>query len=267
MACLRRAPGATGSRVADAARFRFSTIAHAGRALLGPLSAESVEALLARIDLQPPGGGRPAVLDVGCGKGEILVRAMRRFGATGTGVDPNAAFLAEAGARAAGVALQNDIDLRCATLAEADVAPGAFELAICTGATHAFGDLEAALAGLAGLVRGHGWALLGHGYWQREPAVEYLAAFGGSASELAPLEATLGAAAASGWTLAAHHVSTQAEWDDYELAYAATVRTWLGAHPDDPDAPAFRARIETWSAAYDRWGRGTMGFVTLLLRR
>ena len=57
MACLRRAPGATGSRVADEARFRFSTIAHAGRALLGPLSAESVEALLARIDLQPPGGG------------------------------------------------------------------------------------------------------------------------------------------------------------------------------------------------------------------
>jgi len=253
--------------VADAARFRFTTIAHAGRALLGPLSAESVEGLLASIDLRPPGGERAAVLDVGCGKGEILVRAMRRFGATGTGVDPNPAFLSEAKARAAGVALQDDIDLRCATFDEAGLPPGAFDLAICTGATHAFGDLGAALAGLAGLVRGHGWAMLGHGYWRREPAAEYLAAFGGSADELAPLEATLGAAAGSGWTLAAHHVSTPAEWDDYELAYAATMRAWLGADPDDPDAPAFRARIETWSAAYDRWGRGTMGFVTMLLRR
>jgi hypothetical protein len=42
---------------------------------------------------------------------------------------------------------------------------------------------------------------------------------------------------------------------------------WLDAHPDDPDAPAFRARIEAWSAAYARWGRETMGFVTLVLAR
>jgi SAM-dependent methyltransferase len=249
------------------APYRFSTLAHAGRALLGPLSPAPVDALLARIELQPPAGGRPAVVDVGCGKGEILVRAMVRFGATGTGVDPNPAFLAEARARAADVALEHDIDLRCATLTEACVPPRAFDLAICTGASHAFGDLEAALAGLAPLVRGSGWALLGHGYWQREPAAEYLAAFGGSAGELAPLEATLGAAGRSGWTLPAHHVSTQAEWDDYERTYAATLRTWLGEHPDDPDAPAFHERIETWSSAYERWGRGTMGFVTMLLRR
>ncbi len=253
--------------MADATRFRYTTIAHAGRELLGPLSAESVEALLERVTPAPVAGRQPAVLDVGCGKGGILVRAMARLGATGVGIDPNPAFLAEARVRAAGASLVRGPELRCATLAETHLAPGAFDLAICTGAAHAFGDLDAALAGLVPPVCAHGRALVGHGYWRREPAADYLAAFGGTAGELAALEPTLAAAARSGWTLVSHHVSTHEEWDDYERGYAAAMRVWLTAHPDDPDAPAFRDRVEAWSAAYERRGRDTMGFVTMLLQR
>jgi hypothetical protein len=64
----------------------------------------------------------------------------------------------------------------------------------------------------------------------------------------------------------AHHASTREEWDDYERTYAAAMRAWLAAHPDDADAPEFRDRIETWAAAYERWGCETMGFVTMVLR-
>jgi len=245
--------------------YKFTTIAHHGRALLGPLSGASVDALLARVELALPPGTRPAVLDVGCGKGEILMRAARRFGATGTGVDPNPTFVADARARtrAAGVGAS----FHMLPFESAPVPRGGFDLVICTGAAHAFGDYARALAGCALLVRPRGWALVGHGYWRRPPAPEYLASFGGSEDEMAPLEDTLAAPAAHGWRVVAHHASTVEEWDDYELGYEAAVRTWLKARPDDPDAAAFQERIDRWYAAYERWGRETMGFVTIVMRR
>ena len=49
--------------------------------------------------------------------------------------------------------------------------------------------------------------------------------------------------------------------------YAANMRAWCGANAADPDAHVFRERIETWSRAYERWGRGTMGYALVLLRR
>jgi hypothetical protein len=45
------------------------------------------------------------------------------------------------------------------------------------------------------------------------------------------------------------------------------VRRFLDARPGHPEAAAMRERIDTWRAAYARWGRDTMGFVTLVLRR
>ena len=252
--------------MADAARFRYSTIAHAGRALLGPVSAESVESLLARVTL-PAAGTRPEVLDVGCGKGEILLRAMQRFGAAGVGVDPNEAFLAEARERARVLGIAEDLTLHACAWVDAPAPGGDTDLAICTGSTHAFGDLDAALAGLHGLVREGGWSLIGTGYWGAKPAAEYLALIGPEEGEMPTLDGALAAAERTAWRIEAHHESTLEEWDDYEHAYAAAMRHWVTANAADPDAAAFGARITAWSDGYTRWGRDTLGFTTLLLRR
>jgi cyclopropane fatty-acyl-phospholipid synthase-like methyltransferase len=245
------------------ARFRWTTIAHAGRALLGPLSAESVEALLARVGF-PAGAGRPGVLDVGCGKGEILLRAMQRLGARGTGVDPNEAFLDE---RARELGIAGDLSLHACRWADAPAREAPADLAICTGATHAFGDLDAALAGLRACVREGGLALVGTGYWRRPPAPEYLDLLGAVEGEMTTLDSTLAAAERAGWRVQARHASTLAEWDEYEHAYASAMRRWVATAGADPDAAAFGARIAAWSRGYERWGRETLGFATLLLRR
>ena len=62
-------------------------------------------------------------------------------------------------------------------------------------------------------------------------------------------------------------MSTQAEFDDYEHTYAASLRLALQARPDDPDTEAFHARIEAHVDAYERWGHDSFGFVTMVLRR
>ena len=258
-------------------RFRFSTIGHASHSLLGPASEASVDALLERVAVagaaSPAGaahastGAAPRILDVGCGKGEFLVRALERLGGTGVGVEPNPVFAEDARARIATRLVPGMAAVIESRLADALVAPGTFTLGICTGSLHAFGDWRAALHGMQRLVTPGGWALMGPGYWQQPPHPDYLAAFGGREDEQHSLLATLAIARELGWRLEACHESTATEWDAYEHAYAANVRAWCDTNAGDPDARVFRERIDVWARAYAKWGRVTMGYALVLLRR
>jgi len=244
--------------------YRFTTLAHAGRDLLGPVAAASLEAMLARVDAARVSGD---VLDAGCGKGEMLVRALERSAGRGLGIEPNPAFAAEARERIAHRLPAGRAAILETTLERSAIAGRTFALVICAGALHAFGDWRAALAGVCRLLAPGGLALLGPGHWKLSPEPGYLAAIRATADEQDTLPATLAAATEAGWTVEACHESTAADWDDYEHAYAANVRRWCDAHPADPDAAPFRERIERWSAAYERWGRDTMGYALVLLRR
>ena len=245
------------------ARWRFTTIAHAGRSLLGPVSQENALAMLARV----PARGRSRVLDVGCGKGALLVSALERWGGTGVGIEPNPAFAAEARARADERLGSGRVRVLDSEFSPDGLAGERFDVVICTGALHAFGGWDAALRGIAPLLAPGGHALLGPGHWRRSPAPEYLANIRIAAHELEVLSALMLRAGAAGWRALAVHESTPAEWDDYENGYAASVRGWCDANAGDPESPAFRARIDRWADAYARWGRVTMGYALVLLAR
>ncbi|MFC5034729.1 MULTISPECIES: hypothetical protein [Streptomyces] len=62
-------------------------------------------------------------------------------------------------------------------------------------------------------------------------------------------------------------VSTLQVWDDYEWSWTGSLSQWALDHPEHPDnGEALKAAAEhrhTWLHGY----RGTLGFVTLLLRR
>ncbi len=257
--------------------FRFTTIGHASHTLLGPASEASADALLERVALagaaSPAGaaytgtGTAPCMLDVGCGKGELLVRALEHLGGTGVGIEPNPAFADDARARIATRLVPGMAAIIESRLADARVAPRTFMLGICTGSLHAFGDWRTALRGMRRLVAPGGWALMGPGYWQQAPHPEYLAAFGGREDEQHSLLATLAIARELGWQVEACHESTTNEWDAYEHGYAANVRAWCDANAGDPDARVFRERIDVWARAYEKWGRETMGYALVLLRR
>lgn len=252
--------------------FRFTTIAHASHTFLGPVSEASVDALLARVAASGAGAGAAAagaarIIDVGCGKGELLVRALERLDGSGVGVEPNPAFADATRVRIAARLAPGTAAVIESRLENALVAPHTFTLGICTGSLHAFGDWRAALRGMQRLVTPGGRALMGPGYWQQPPHRDYLAALGGSEDEQHSLLATLAIAREEGWQVEACHESTTREWDTYEHAYAANVRAWCDANPADPDAKAFRERIDAWTRAYAKWGRGTMGYALVLLRR
>jgi SAM-dependent methyltransferase len=224
----------------------------------------SWDALLAQLPRDP---SIRSVLDVGCGKGDLLLRTVEATGATGVGVEPNPAFAADARERARRSPGGSRVTIVEAELSAARLPVEKFDLGICTGSIHVFGEWCDALRGMAPLVRGNGFAMMAPTYWQRAPHPDYLAAIEADEGEARSLASTIATAESANWHVLACHESTVEEWDDYEHTYAANMRAWCDANPDDPEAAGFRKRIDDWAAAYAKWGRETMGYALLLMQR
>jgi SAM-dependent methyltransferase len=239
---------------------RFSTIAHTDHRFLCPLSAAKAEELIDVMELS----ASDRILDVGCGKGELLVRIVERYAVAAVGIDPNPSFAAKAREaareRVPGAAVQIREER-----AES-YAPRDFRLAMAIGATHAYGGYRESLRALAKASRPGGQVLVGEGYWRRPPAAEYLAVMGADATEFTDHAGNVAAGCGEGLTPLYSRASSDDEWDHYEGLYARAMERHLAHHPDDPDHTEMRDKIRRWRDAYLRWGRETLGFGFYLFR-
>ena len=241
---------------------RFSTIAHLDIAILNPVGDRTLSEVAGRLRL--PARGR--VLDVGCGRGEWLIRLLERYRARGVGIDRSALLIDDARARARLRGVEDRVDFHVADARVFPIPPGTFDVAICLGATHALGLRDGALRALARAVRPGGQIVVGEGYWKTEPDPDYLALLEAERDEFTDHEGNSRAGRDVGLSLEAKWASSEAEWDAYEGAYAGGIRRYLSAHPDDPDADAMRERVDRWERGYQRWGRSTLGFGIYLFR-
>lgn len=184
------------------------------------------------------------VVDLGCGWGELMLRAAAR-GATGTGVEEEPAHLA----RGRTAAARRELDRRVRFVArKAADWRGSADRAMCIGSTHAFGGLEPTLRALAAIVPANGRALLGEGYWATEPTAAAAELFGDAIP--GPLGAVRETCITNGWRI--NHVSTASldEWDEFE----ATARAGLATE-----------HAEARKAEYESVYRGVLGFAYLVL--
>jgi cyclopropane fatty-acyl-phospholipid synthase-like methyltransferase len=242
---------------------RYSTIAHRDLAYCNPIDPATLEEAIDQLGL----GTGSRVLDVGCGKGALLVRLAERFGARCTGVDINAGFLAEGRAHAERQGVAASIELIEMEAASVALAPSSFDAGICIGASHALGGYAATLRELTRLVGSSGSILVGEGFWRRDPDPEYLDRLGATADELTTHDGNLAMAAQQGLEPRGAWVSSDRDWDRYEEAYARGIETYVATHPEDPDAAAMGERIRRWRETYLRWGRDTLGFALYLFAR
>lgn len=251
--------------VPSPARLRFTTIAHARHRVLSPLSEERIAWLLTTLDVSGL-FANPRVVDIGCGKAELALRIADRFHGSATGVDPNAAFLMEARDRANALGLGERFHAIESTAAESKLPEGAFDLACCVGSTHAFGGFAKTVGALSRLAVTDGLLLIGDGFWRRRPDAEYLTFLGATESEFVTHEENQARLRSQGLSTLAAWESSLEEWDAYESLYAASMASYLDAHPGDPDCAAFRQRIDGWRTMYLARGRETLGFGFYLCR-
>lgn len=242
---------------------RYSAIAHRAHDIANPLPPPKVDRVFALLDLAP--GAR--AVDLGCGKAEMLLRLVERYGVRAEGVDISPLFLAEARARVAQRAPHASVALHEGDASTYPLAEGAYDAAMCMGATHALGRLDRTIAVLARAARPGGWVLVGEGFWRKTPDSAYLAVTGIDREELRTHAENVDAGAAAGLVPIYAAVASEDDFDDYEWRHASGVESFAMAHPEDPDVPEMLARTRAWRAAYLRWGRETMGFSLYLFRK
>jgi len=243
-------------------REKLSAIAHRQHVYCNPFAPERIERIIELLRLAPD----DRAVDFGCGKAELAIRLIERFGVTVVAIDRSPRMIAEAKRRAHGRINEDRLILH-----EADGSsfggPARYALGICVGATHVFGRYIDTLKHLMRIVHPGGHVLVGEAYWKRKPERAYLEAMAAKAEDYAEHHENVCAAEKLGLVPLHAAVSSEEEWDDYEWRYSRSVEQYAMENPTDPDLPAMLNHIRAWRKTYLKWGRDTLGFGLYLFHR
>lgn len=236
---------------------RSFTIRESSHRVCNPFISEKLAILGQAISPSP--GTR--VLDLACGKGELLCTWARDHGVTGTGVDISTVFLDAARARAVELGVADRVGYVHAD-ASGHVADDPVGIAACIGATW----IGSGVAGTVELLRRSlapgGMMLIGEPYWRREPEVQ--ATLEGCQlarkDDLLPLPELLEQFGALGCDVVEMILADQDSWDRYVAAQWLNIRRWLDANPDDELADQMRAELAAGPVQHARYQREYLGW-------
>ena len=243
-------------------RWRFYDITHRDHTICNPLSVAKLDELVGLLDL--PAGAR--VLDIACGKAELLLRLAERYGIEGDGVDLSPYCVADARALA-----QRRVPGATLRFHEQDgkdfaAPPATYDLAACIGASWTFGGHRGTLQALSRWVRPGGLVAVGEPFWRRTPAASDLRDSGYTADSFATHAENVAIGVALDLVPLYALVSSEDDWDRYQgLRWRAAERHAL-AHPADPDLPAILARSRAGRDSYLRWERDAIGWAIYLFQ-
>lgn len=242
---------------------KFSFIAHRDHDYCNPVAAAKIERVL---DLMPLAEGARA-LDLGCGRAELALRIIERYGASVVAVERSPFMLDAARERAewTGALSKLHLDDRDIRAFRAD--PETFHLTVMLGA----GGIDGGMAGICRTLRGWtrpgGYVLVGEGYWKSKPAHEYLNVLGAQAGDCTDHHGNVQAGVDAGLVPLHAVTASDDEWDEYEWKYARAIERHASEQPGDADVPAMLERSRRWRDAWLRWGRDTLGFGVYLFWR
>ncbi|WP_329624833.1 class I SAM-dependent methyltransferase [Streptomyces sp. NBC_01255] len=234
----------------------------------GPLSEARATRMIERLAAEQPAD----VLDIGCGWGELLLRALENTpGAKGIGIDINAEDLA----RGRALAEERGLADRVLFVEESALGTdrGPVDAILCLGASQALCDPEGphepavALRELRRLVRPGGRVVLGEGFWEHTPTEEELAGMwpGAHTGDHLSLGALVDLAIEAGFRPAWIETASPDEWEEFESGYRYDTEVWLAAHPDHPLAAENRERVDRQRSSWLDGYRRALGIVYLTL--
>lgn len=242
--------------------WKYYGITHRNHLVCNPTS----EAKLAEFVGILPLDTNAHVLDIACGKGEQLVRVVKRHNATGVGVDISPYEVEEARLRVAQNNLQDRIEIIEGDGGNFTAAPNTFSLAMCIGASWIrdgyFGTIEA----LKSWVQPGGLIAIGEPFKLKEPDAEFVAVEPGLATNLVWHHENVAVAQRAGLIHLYSMVSNQDDWDRYESLNMLSAESYAVENPDDPDIEELLDRRRRDNKIYLKWGRDTINWAIYLFR-
>jgi SAM-dependent methyltransferase len=212
-------------------------------------------------------GDRPTrILDLCCGKAEMLCTWAAEHQVSGVGVDISEVFLTAARQRAVDLQVDDRVTLVHADAASY-VAPSSeqFDVVSCIGATWIGDGLVGTLELMRQSVKPSGLVVVGEPYWI-DPLPEGMTVLGVTESDFASLARTLELVESAGFDLVEMVLDSPDDWDRYVAAQWWTVDDWLRHNPDAPDAVAVREWIRAGQRSYLSVDRRYLGWGVFVLR-
>jgi SAM-dependent methyltransferase len=242
--------------------WKFYDVTHRYHEVWNPTSRAKLDELIGLLRLNPGS----AVLDIACGKGELLTRLAERYEISGIGVDISPYCVTDAEQK-----LRERVpgaQIQILNMDGADYSPDQlFDLAMCIGASWVYKGHRGTLSALKTMTKPDALILVGEPFWLKDPDDEYLVAenltrdmFGthyenvlvGEDEGLFPL-----------YTM----VSSQDDWDRYETLQWYAAEKYARDNPDDPDVSEILTRVAHGRTNYLHWGRDTLGWAMYLFRK
>jgi ubiquinone/menaquinone biosynthesis C-methylase UbiE len=149
--------------------WKYYDIVHQRHTVMNPVDETRLERLYDLLDLKPNDG----VIDIGCGKGEMLIRLVETYRIKGVGVDKSPYCVREAEKRKR--QRVPHADLKFLEMDGARYKPESGEssdLAMCIGATWIYGGYRNTVKAPAGMTRPSGLVMVGEPFWRTKPAPE-----------------------------------------------------------------------------------------------
>ncbi|MGH9171652.1 MAG: SAM-dependent methyltransferase [Acidimicrobiales bacterium] len=231
---------------------RYHQISESTHRIMNPLSFDRM--MLVGDICRLTSGDR--LLDLACGKGEMLCQFAARYGVTGVGVDIFMPSVSEARARAAELGVEAAVVFREGDAAE-PLDLGRFDAVSCIGASWIGGGLAGTFEIMKRHVEPGGWVLVGDVYWKQAPSAELADQYG---QEFADLAGTLELFEAAGLELVEMVLTNDDDWDRYAASQWLNVSDWLIDNPDDRDAADVLAQRDESRCQYLTEGRATLGW-------
>ncbi|MEU5875783.1 class I SAM-dependent methyltransferase [Glycomyces sp. NPDC047369] len=236
---------------------RSFTIRESSHRLLNPFTPEKL-ATLGRAVRPAPG---TTMLDLACGKGEMLSTWARDHGTTGTGVDVSTVFIAAARERAAELGVAERVSFVHGDAA-GHVSDEPVGIASCIGATWIGGGVEGTVELLRRSLAPGGMMLVGEPYWRLDPPDQATVegCYMEFKDELFALPELLEHFSGLGCDVVEMVLADQDSWDRYSAAQWLNVRQWLDANPDDELYAQMRAELDTAPVKHARYQREYLGW-------
>jgi SAM-dependent methyltransferase len=204
------------------------------------------------------------VVDVGCGKGSLLLAMTTAHPVEAVGLESNPVFAAAVRDAITAGGLASKARIVEGPALDFRVLPGSFDVAACIGATFALGGLEPSLDWLAQAVRPGGRIAIGEpfalGNWTpdvRRRWPEYDRTLPAIAEALQRRRLDLTGIVAT----------SVDDWDHYESQHWRAAARWLRANPDDPDAAWLARRISADRSDYLTQERNCFGWAVFIAEK
>lgn len=209
------------------------------------------------------------VLDVACGKGEMLCQWAAQYGIAGVGVDISEVYVRSARARAGELGVSDLVRFEvgdAASFVKEESTRASYDVVSCLGGARYLGQLGPAVPKLRDCAKPDGLLVIGEPYWIQPPPQEAYQALGADADEYTTLADTVDRLQQRGLEVIDMIVHRAQAYDRVWAAQWRVMTEWLHDNPQDPDAPVFWQILDGTRRSYLVWGRDYFGFATFVCR-